>query len=60
VIGSRFEAAVAIVVGLVVVGSYPWFPHLALLVAGAFIAGIGASALVGALRRGPTLPSRRP
>lgn len=54
-IGSRIEAAVAVVVGLAVVSSYLWFPHLALLFVGAFIAGIGTWTLVGALRRSPTL-----
>jgi hypothetical protein len=38
VIGSRTEAVVAVVVGLAVVTSYLWFPHLALLFAGAFMA----------------------
>jgi hypothetical protein len=52
---SRLEAAALVVAGLAVVGSYVWVPHTALLFVGALIAGIGTSALVAALRRGPTL-----
>ena len=59
-IGSRIEAAVAVVVGLAVVSSYLWFRHLALLFVGAFIAGIGTWALVGALRRSRRCASRKP
>ncbi len=54
-IGSRIEAAAALVVGLAVVASYLWFPHPAVLFVGAFIAGLGTAALLGALRRSPML-----
>jgi len=55
VTGPRTKAAALTVAGLAVAGAYLWFPHPDLLVVGAFLAGIGTSALVKALRRSPTL-----
>lgn len=52
-IGPRIEAAFLTAVGLAVAASWLRWHHLALPIIGAFLTGIGASALYTALRRSP-------